>query len=115
MNIDSFMNKYYSINPYKILGIKSNACMDEIESNYITKIAFHSTEEDINLIKHAYQLINSEEKKIKYDLLNPSPREPLNEIRKEIKSKPKYIGPGSWLKVIKEHYSENNKKSNKLY
>ena len=44
----------------------------------------------------------------KESILSPSDFNDIEEIKNAIKLNPRYVGPGSWLKLMKELYHQKN-------
>ncbi len=88
------------IDPYRTLGISPNA--DETEINAAFKEALASASNgDIETVELAYDMIRSENLRIRHGLLSSPPIENLKEVRKLIATRPEYVGPGPWLAMIK--------------
>jgi len=61
------------ITAFDILGVHIDASDDEIKKAYLQKVRIYSPEQapdEFQKIRSAFELINSEEKRIKYQLFN---------------------------------------------
>ena len=45
---------------------------------------------------------------LKKSILTPSDFQDIEEIKNAIKLNPRYVGPGSWLKLMKDLYHQKN-------
>ena len=58
---------------YETLGVSENASTDEIKKAYLQKVRIYSPEQapdEFQKIRSAFDLINTEKKRIKYQLFN---------------------------------------------
>lgn len=103
--------------PYEILGIDKSITdtkkLDRlIDAAYRDKIKGFKNQFDYSekeKIETAYELIKNNKRRLRYKLLSPKKIHDLKELKNNLPSKPKYVGPGKWINVITEHYA------NKLY
>lgn len=53
------------------------------------------------------------EKRMDYigKLLSPEPLASIDELDREIESRPNFVGPGAWIAVVREQMKEKNLKS----
>lgn len=107
-------------NPYDVLGIEIKSQDDteldmEINNAFSEKIKgfknqLHYAEKE--KIQTAYELIKNAKRRLRYKLLSPKPLGDLKELKNNLPSKPKYVGPRKWINVITEHQANKLHREN---
>ncbi len=100
MKHDDMLNKYFKDDPFMLLGVSRDAGDNEIQKAYKCKIKSENDPQKREQLKSAIELIETEQKRIIYNLFSPAPVKNINEIERCISSGPKYVGPGFWMKII---------------
>lgn len=98
MNIFDELNHEY--NPYKILGILENSNNATIKEAYKLKKQNVSPDQK-ELVEISYNLIKTEELRIRYSIIGSRPLESLDEVKK-YGYKPKKTETTTWFNLITE-------------
>jgi curved DNA-binding protein CbpA len=107
IEIDKYRN--YSANPFEILGVARDADDETIRKAFSDRQGEDRSRFSRDEIEEAYDLIKDSRSRGMYRLLSPKPLSSLEELRRLIRPRPKYIGPGIWMKTLKELSEKSTK------
>lgn len=99
----------HPVNPWEALGLSPDADDTVVERAYRARSVRTADDLQRRKLKEAYELIRTERRRIRFRLLAPAGLEKPEELLYLVKAKPRYAGPGLWLKAIKALAAEREK------
>lgn len=99
----------YAEDPWEVLGLSKDADDAAVERVYLARSARTTDDLQRRKLKEAYDLISTERRRIRFRLLAPAGLEKPEELLYLVKAKPRYAGPGLWLKAVRTLATERRK------
>jgi DnaJ-domain-containing protein 1 len=91
--------------PWNVLEIPVEACEDEIRKAYLRKLKAFPPDrfpERFEEIRDAYAVLKDPRSRVQLMLFLVDPAKPLTTLLDKDRQKRKFLGPGPWLKALKE-------------
>ena len=104
MNVETLLSlRNLSFNPYQILGLSKEAGDMEILEAY--QRLWKQAGEDgrsAKRIEEAFLCLQDGRSRRLWKYLSPAPLGSIEEIKPHFRPRPKYLGPGIWMRAIRE-------------
>ncbi|HEV2960684.1 MAG TPA: DnaJ domain-containing protein [Candidatus Angelobacter sp.] len=94
--------------PRQVLGIGTEANDEEIRAAYLQKVKEFPPDRspaEFERVRDAYEKLRDPRQRARNMLLSIDPKQPLVALLEGRASRPKFIGPDSWLAVLREKRS----------
>jgi curved DNA-binding protein CbpA len=93
------------MDPFAVLGIEETADDEAVRAAYLRALRASPPDHDpegFRRIRAAYEALRDTESRLALRLFGPSPLANLDELLDAFPEERHYVGPGPWLKVLRE-------------
>jgi curved DNA-binding protein CbpA len=93
------------MNPFTVLGLEETADDEAVRTAYLTALRGSPPDRDpegFRRIRDAYEALRDKEHRLALRLFGPPPLTDLMELLDAFPPERRYVGPGSWLNVLRE-------------
>jgi len=111
MNVETLLSlRNLPFNPFEILGLPREAGDVEVMEAY-ERLAerYRDDGKSAKLVEEAYRCLRDAKSRSLFKFLSPSSIESLDEVQGLFGPRLKYLGPGIWLRAIRESSEEGKK------
>ena len=94
------------MNPFSVLGLEETADDEAVRAAYLTALRTSPPDRDpegFRRIRDAYEALRDKERRLALRLFGPPPLTDLAELLDAFPRERRYVGPGPWLNVLREH------------
>lgn len=92
------------MDPIDVLGISQNATDEDIRAAYLLRVREYPPDrapEQFEKIRDAYETLRDPRRRVRYRLFSVDPGAPLVSLFTDAARPRRFVGPGSWLEVLK--------------
>jgi curved DNA-binding protein CbpA len=94
------------MNPFAVLGVDETADDEAVRAAYLTALRASPPDRDpagFRRIRDAYEALRDKEQRLALWLFGPQPLTNLTDLLDTFPAERRYVGPGPWLNVLREH------------
>jgi DnaJ-class molecular chaperone len=94
------------MNPFTVLGLEETADDEAVRAAYLAALRLSPPDRDperFGRIRDAYEALRDKEHRLTLRLFGPPALADLMELLDAFPPERRYIGPGPWLNVLREH------------
>ncbi|HKA54827.1 MAG TPA: J domain-containing protein [Candidatus Binatia bacterium] len=94
------------MNPFAVLGLEETADDEAVRAAYLAALRLSPPDRDperFRRIRDAYEALRDKEHRLALRLFGPPPLADLMELLDAFPTERRYVGPGPWLNVLREH------------
>lgn len=105
MDHTSELNNNSTQEAASVLGVDADADEAQVREAYLREIKAHPPDEDpqaFEAIRDAYNLLRDPQRRMEHLLMAADPRAPLASLLDDLSHQYCFVGPGPWLKAMKE-------------
>jgi len=94
------------MNPFAVLGLEETAGDEAVRAAYLAAIRTSPPDRDpegFRRIRDAYEALRDTERRLALRLFGPPPLADFAALLDAVPEERRYVGPGPWLNVLREH------------
>lgn len=111
MNVETLLSlRNLAFDPYEVLGLPKEAGDSDVREAYerLTE-RYRDDGKSAKRVEEAYRCLRDAKSRSLFKYLSPTPIESLDEVRDLFRPGLKYLGPGIWMRAVRESAEEGKK------